>query len=283
MAKLNPNSSGAASLVYSTFFGGSGADAVFGIAVDASANVYVAGSTSSASNFPIKDAVQPTFGGGNSDAFVARLNPVSSGNSDLVYSTYLGGSGDEIFVVVNSGQSITTWSGGTVALDPLGNVYITGSTSSSDFPTTAGAYQTVYGGGVNDSFVAKITQRPTPTPNGSFVIGDVNAVIGNHVTFLGPQWSQQNSLSGGPAPSAFKGFATSATALKCGDTWSTTAGISSAPPNNVPTFIGVVVSSSITKSGPVINGNVPQMVIVKTDPGYSGTSGTGTVVAKICP
>ena len=62
-------------------------------------------------------------------------------------------------------------------------------------------------------------------------------------------------------------------------------GNSSGPPSSVPAYITVLVSSSITKSGPVISGNIPKMVIVKTDPGYAanpGHAGTGIVVAIVC-
>src|SRR5205085_6668117 len=74
-------------LVYSTFIGGSGDDVGFGIAVDAAGSAYVTGASSP--GFPIRNALQPTYGGGSSDAFVLKLTP--AGN-DLVYSTFLGGS-----------------------------------------------------------------------------------------------------------------------------------------------------------------------------------------------
>ena len=68
--------------------------------------------------------------------------------------------------------------------------------------------------------------------------------------------------------------------------WQSDPGNSCHPPNKVPAFINVIAASSITKSGPVINGNSPKMVIVQTDPGYGpgpGHTGTGTVTAVICP
>src|SRR6266550_2224627 len=123
--------------IYSTFLGGSGADQGLGIAVDSAANAYVTGLTSSSINFPLKAALQPAFGGGTQDAFVTALNP--TGNA-LVYSTFLGGT------LVDAGTGI--------ALDGSKNAYVTGQTSSSDFPTT-NPTQGAIGGG-NDGFVTEI-------------------------------------------------------------------------------------------------------------------------------
>jgi Beta-propeller repeat len=121
--------------VYSTFLGGSGIEAGAGIAVDASGNAYVTGSTTS-TDFPLKSALQGTYGG-DTDAFVTKLN--AAGNA-LVYSTYLGGSQPD--------------GGAYVAVDGGNNAYVTGQTESSPFPTS-GATQTTLGGG-NDAFVAEI-------------------------------------------------------------------------------------------------------------------------------
>src|SRR5207253_1257357 len=98
-------------LVYSTYLGGRDLDEAFGIAVDALGSAYITGKTRS-NDFPTVNAFQPTFGGGNEDAFVAKLNPDGSA---LVYSTYLGGSGSEGNL-------------SRIALDSNGNAYIVGST-----------------------------------------------------------------------------------------------------------------------------------------------------------
>jgi carbohydrate binding protein with CBM6 domain/beta-propeller repeat-containing protein len=124
-------------LSYSTYLGGTGNDYGSGIAVDAEGNTYVAGLAASA-DFPVTaGSMQPAFGGAG-DAFVTKLNPTGSG---LVYSTYLGGSGHE--------------HAEKIAVDANGNAYVTGHTRSSDFPTTAGAFQTL-AGGEDDVFVAKL-------------------------------------------------------------------------------------------------------------------------------
>ena len=142
---------------------------------------------------------------------------------------------------------------------------------------------------------ATFTPTPTPTPTvtpttcgTSFVIGDLDAVVGNQVTFWSAQWSKKNHLSGGSAPASFKGFAncTNPNPPTCGGTWISDPGNSSGPPPSVPADITVVVSSLITKSGPIISGDIPKMVIVHTDPGYGGSpghEGTGTVTAVVCP
>jgi DNA-binding beta-propeller fold protein YncE len=128
----------------------------------------------------------------------------------------------------------------------------------------------------------------TPLAHGSFVIGDQNASVGNTVTLWGAQWSSVNGLSGGPAPSSFKGFAsdTPNNPPNCGDLWTSQPGNSSGPPATVPQYMVVIASSSITKSGSTISGNAPTVVVVKTNPAYGpnpGHPGTGTVVGIVCP
>jgi beta-propeller repeat-containing protein len=145
VAKLNPIGTG---LVYSTYLGGVGFDRGLGVAVDTAGNAYVTGFTGS-TNFPTVSAFQPTFGGGSFDAFVTVVNPSGMG---LIYSTYLGGIGDDFA------------NGITIDTLPSPNVYVAGSTSSTNFPTTTGGFQTSYGGGPFDAFVAKITQAVLPPP-----------------------------------------------------------------------------------------------------------------------
>ncbi|PYS50042.1 MAG: hypothetical protein DMF68_08300 [Acidobacteria bacterium] len=138
IAKISP----AGAKLYATYLGGSNDDRGISIAVNTSNNVYVTGFTSS-TNFPTANPLQASNGGG-SDAFIAKLN---SSGSALIYSTYLGGSGNENL----SGN--VTWSA-SLALDAASNAYITGFTSSSNFPS-ANPFQGVNGGGI-DAFVAKI-------------------------------------------------------------------------------------------------------------------------------
>jgi uncharacterized repeat protein (TIGR01451 family) len=121
---------------------------------------------------------------------------------------------------------------------------------------------------------------------GNFVIGDNNAAVGTSVTFWGAEWWKLNSLSGAAAPASFKGFAKSPPTATCGTDWTTSPGNSAPPPQGpLPSFMGVIVASSISQSGSTISGNTVHMVIVQTNPGYApnpGHAGTGTVVAQIC-
>ena len=120
-----------------------------------------------------------------------------------------------------------------------------------------------------------------PSPTGMFVIGDQNAIVGNTVTFWGAQWWKLNSLSGGSAPPSFKGWASHANGC---NPWTTEPGNSSDPPPAVAPFIEVIVSSSITKSGPTISGDAVALATVQTNPGYGpspGHPGTGHVVSVV--
>jgi hypothetical protein len=131
--KLNPSGN---SLIYATYLGGSGNDYATGIAVDATGQMYISGYTASI-DFPVtSNAFQGFYGGGVSDGFFAKLN---AAGSQLVYATYLGGTGNDTAYAV--------------ALDPAANVYVTGQTQSSNFPLLQ-ALQTAYSEG--EAFVVKL-------------------------------------------------------------------------------------------------------------------------------
>lgn len=121
---------------------------------------------------------------------------------------------------------------------------------------------------------------------GAFTIGNKNSANNTPVTFWGAQWWKLNSLGGGTAPPAFKGFAKNPATPTCGTGWSTDPGNSAPPPAApLPAYMGVIASSSIGKSGSQISGNTKSIVVVKTNPGYQGNpghAGTGTVVATVC-
>jgi uncharacterized protein (TIGR03437 family) len=132
VAKLNPAGS---ALSYSTYLGGSGGDLGSGVVVDGTGAAYVTGYTTSP-DFNTKNPLQASYRGGF-DLFVAKIN---SAGSALVYSTYLGGGDDD--------------QGYALAVDGAGNVYVTGSTSSADFPVKTPIQSTLKGG--SDAFVTKI-------------------------------------------------------------------------------------------------------------------------------
>ncbi len=121
---------------------------------------------------------------------------------------------------------------------------------------------------------------------GSFVIGNTKRATGTAVTFWGSQWAQNNPLAGGPAPSSFKGFEDGAARPACDTRWNTDPGNSTPPPAApLPSYMGVIVSTSIAQNGSVISGDTPHIVVVKTNPGYQpdpSHAGTGTVVAQVC-
>lgn len=144
-------------LNYSTYVGGSGWDEGVGFAVDSAGNAYVAGWTTSG-NFPVTAAAyQPNLAGGGTfgDVFIFKMNASGTG---LAYSTYLGGSGDDL--------------GWSVAVDSSGNAYITGYTGSPDFPTTAGALRTNLPSG-RSAFVAKLNSTGTALIYSTYLGGAV--------------------------------------------------------------------------------------------------------------
>ena len=124
-------------LVYSTYLGGSNAESAHGIAVDASANAVVVGTTSS-NNFPLLSPFQATFGGGTYDGFVSKLNPAGSA---LLNSTYLGGAQDD------EAQA--------VAIQGSGQATVVGYTKSSNFPVVGAAQTTLGSVGHSDAFVTR--------------------------------------------------------------------------------------------------------------------------------
>ena len=171
LAKVNTNGSGPTSLAYSTFLGGSGLDQGNGVAVDRGGSVYVAGGTASTS-LGTTGVVQPNCHLDSSntcegDAFVAKFNPGTSPALTLAYLTYLGGS------LADAATGVTV----EPVNPPTGFAYVTGSTVSPDFPVTGAVFQSKFGGGNADAFVAKLD------PNGatllySSYLGGTNTDIG---------------------------------------------------------------------------------------------------------
>lgn len=140
--------------VYSTFLGGEGIDQGLGIAVDAAGDAYVTGLTQSPVHFPLKAALQPTYGG-NQDAFVTELNP--SGTA-LIYSTFLGGTLSD--------------AGAGIAVDANHNAYVTGQTNSMDFPRQSATQGTL--GGANDAFVTEINASGSALLFSTYLGGTLN-------------------------------------------------------------------------------------------------------------
>ncbi|MBI4853000.1 MAG: SBBP repeat-containing protein [Acidobacteria bacterium] len=151
IAKLNPTGT---SLVYATYLGGTNLDNVTSISVDSTGNAYIVGGTQSI-DFPVTSGVfQPRYGGSGQDAFAAKID---SSGTNLLYATYLGGTGNEGAL--------------DVAVDLEGNAYIVGSTSSMDFPTTEGSFQRTFVGGSVDGFVTKLNSRGSALVYSTFLGG----------------------------------------------------------------------------------------------------------------
>ena len=128
---------------------------------------------------------------------------------------------------------------------------------------------------------------------GAFVVGDgtVATAGSGTVTWWSDSWSKLNVLGGGGAPSAFKGFAgvvslpTGSPATMCTKPWRTTGGNSPPPTSGVPSYMGVLVASTVGKSGSAISGAYGSIVVMHVGPGYApnpNSAGTGTIVAVYC-
>ena len=226
-------------LSYLTYLGGSmsemvgnltyGSNPTQGAVVDAAGNVYVTGYTQS-TDFPVLNAIQPTNTSTAGTGFITKLNPTGS---QLIYSTYLGGS------VAGDGTTTRPYA---IAVDSSGNAYVTGFTNSPKFPATAGAYQTACGfvgtngmsncPGAQSAFLTKLS------PSGGLVystfFGHSNetavaiAVDSSGQAYIaGDTVDQCTALSGGNAVGPAMCFPTTANAVLPGSTFNTTVN-----PNN---------------------------------------------------
>jgi hypothetical protein len=184
---------------------------------------------------------------------------------------------------VTSGPNAGTTGSGTTDTNGQARFSYSSLTPGTD---TVQASVTNPAGTITSNTVQVTWTAPFAPGGGAFVIGDQNSAAGSAVTFWGAQWAHLNSLSGGPAPASFKGYALNPTTPSCGATWSTDPGNSAPPPAGpLPKYMAVIVTSSAAKSGPTISGNTPHIVIVKTNPGYAPDPGhayTGTVVSQVC-
>lgn len=175
--------------VYSTYLGGSGVDDALSIAVDAAGEVYVTGNTNSA-NFPTVNAAQTALGGASAtNVFVTKLN---AGGTALLFSTYYGGTLDD--------------AGTGIALDSFGDAYVTGRTTSSNYPTSS-SFQSALSG-TSDAFVTEFS-------NTGFVV---------YSSYLGGTGTENGSLSGADTSGPVGAIAIDSTsnAYLAGSTASTT-------------------------------------------------------------
>lgn len=147
--KLSPDGSGAVDLLYGTYIGGMLAESGNAILADESGVAHISGFAMMF--FPVTTgAFQTSFGGGTGDGFVLKIAPLGGGSSDLIYSTFFGGTDTDAATAID--------------IDGEGNIYHAGTTASSaGFPLSGGAYQTTHGGGTYDAYVSKLN----PAGNGA--------------------------------------------------------------------------------------------------------------------
>jgi hypothetical protein len=193
---LNPAGS---RLNYSTLLGGSGDEEGYKIAVN-SGKAYLTGYTSS-TDFPVTaGAFQTRFGGGNSDAFIAKIDPTKSGSASLVYGTFLGGNGDE---------NLSNFQRDILSVDSSGNVYVTGATTSPNFPLLHALQASAQGGW--DAYVSVLNSTGSQLRFSTY-LGGSNDDFGRGIAFrngavylTGQTYSQNFPTTRGAFQRSFKG------------------------------------------------------------------------------
>ena len=228
-------------------------------------------------------------------------NPVllwpGTGNAVLAHLT-----DDDPLGTSSDYTALVSWGDGSrtpavVSADPAGGFAVTGNHvyANADLGTHVVTIDLADGGGAT-------TQTQTTllaygfSASGTFAIGDstLSALAPSYGTtarFWGASWNKANALSGGAAPSSFKGFisnppanATPPQQVPASTTWTTVTGSSAPPPDSVPAYMLVLVTSKVTQSGSVLTGNATHWVVMRTDSDYApnaGHPGTGTVVATL--
>lgn len=161
-------------LTFATYLGGTQEDEALAVCSDAFGNVYVTGRTES-NNFPLRDAYQDTRFG-DDDLFLTKIN---AAGCEHVYSTYLGGA------TAQNGFDRADDKGAGVAVDAAGNLHVVGSTSCTDFPTSAGALQQSVTGAGGDGFVAKLNPQGNDFLYSTYLGGDEAGLDGATAVAIG--------------------------------------------------------------------------------------------------
>ncbi len=266
IVKINNPTSASVALTYSSFLGGDGADTAFAVAADTNQNAYLAGETSS-SNLAVTTSVPQSTLNGTKDAFAAKVSTTTSGAAGLSYLTYLGGSGSD--------------SGTGIAVDPSANAFITGRTTSGDFPPAGTQFQASLKG-ASDAFVARLdgsadlqlTVIPTPTP----------IAIGSQVTYkysvtnLGPD-SASGVVLTSFLPSAGATFV-SATASGGSCAPPTAGSVTCALGNIAVTGTGTAPTVSIVLA-PTQPGGVPSSAVVNSTGTSDPSAGNNTASSSV--
>jgi hypothetical protein len=147
MVQIDPKQPAGSQVIYSTYLGGAGNDSANDMVVGPHGDVYITGTTASSSDFPLANAQQSVFGGGDTDAFFSWIQPSASGFGGLFSSSYYGGSGDD--------------TGNAITVDASSNIYIAGSTTSTNLPLANAAQSAL--AGFQDAFIAGFAAAQVPT------------------------------------------------------------------------------------------------------------------------
>ena len=269
---MDTSKSGTASLVYSTFFGGSSGDSAEGVAADSVGNAYIVGFTVS-TDFPVTTGAYQTSLTGCGSGFVSELMPAGNGSADLVYSTYFDGTETSTFCAAHFRFGALG-----LALDSANNVYITGQTGATNFPVTpSNAYQTSLKG-TADSFVAKLTLTPKVVTAPSITgVSPSSGLTGTSVTITGKSFGANQELRA----VTFNGTAATPTSW-APTTIAVPVPIAATTGNVVVTVLGVAsnavgftVSPDVTSLSPT--SGVPGASVTIAGTGFGLTRGTSTV------
>jgi hypothetical protein len=276
VTKINPTGT---ALVYSTYLGGTtgpwGGDQIYDLALDSSGDVYVAGSAMS-DDFPVTaNAYQSKNRGAThccdyltytSNGFLTEFNPAGTG---LVYSTYLGGTGTQN--PAGPGGSGDTAYG--LTLGAAGAVYVVGYTTSSNFPITAGAFESAYHTQQNTGFVAEfdLGAAPTGKDTETALAASANSVVpGTSVTFT----ATVKPISGTTVPTGSVAFSVdegAATTVALGSTGKATFSTSTLPAGAHYVLASYSGSTTLAASG----AGIAEFVVPKT-PEFTPPGGTYT-------
>jgi len=229
------NSTGT-SLLYSTYLGGTDDDYACDIVIDSQGNAYITGLTQS-SDFPITSGAYQTSKKGGYDAFVSKINP---NGTSLIYSTYLGGSSEE---GGHDGNNILNFG---ISIDSQGNVYVAGTTMSTDFPTTLGAFQTSKKGG-SDAFVSKINTNGTSLLYSTYLGGSSYESIDGIVTDSQGNAYITGTTSSTDLPTTLGAFQTSKKGLKDAFVSKLNLGTEILPPSAPPNPNGVRIDPTTVR------------------------------------
>ena len=248
VAKINPNAP-ASTPIYSTYLGGSGNEAGTAVAADTSGIAYVTGSTNS-TNWVCTSCVsgfQLSYGGGNTDAFIAKIGNIVGSVYPLTYFTYIGGSGDDI--------------GEAIVVDSVQAAHVAGSTTSTNLPVTANTYQAASGGG-QDAFVASISTTLSGVGAGDFLtyLGGSGTDQGTGVALdvFGNTYAAGTTTSGNFPVTAATAYQTTlhgpqdAFVSKIGSASSLTVTVPTTSPSPNPVAAGTQVAFTfdVTNNGP---------------------------------